>query len=86
MITYTILVCYLMSNVLFDPVSSYSYVCMRFAFKINIICDVLEDPTNVSTHVGHSVIVTHVYCTWPIFFMGYQTWAYFVILDRLTLT
>ena len=75
-----------MTNVLFDPVSTYSYVFMRFASKFDTIYDVLEAPINVSAHVGHSVIVTHVYCACAILFMGYQTWAYFVILDRLTLT
>ncbi|KAH0673662.1 hypothetical protein KY284_024749 [Solanum tuberosum] len=41
----TILVCDLMSNVLFDPGSTYSYVSMQFALKFAMICDILYAPS-----------------------------------------
>ncbi|WMV40989.1 hypothetical protein MTR67_034374 [Solanum verrucosum] len=70
-----------MSNMLFDPGSTYSYVSMRFASRFDMICDILDAPIHVSTLVGESGIVTHVYHACPILFMGLKTWADLVILD-----
>ncbi|WMV09491.1 hypothetical protein MTR67_002876 [Solanum verrucosum] len=74
-ITCTILVCDRMSIVLFDLGSIYSYVFVQFAFGFDMICYVLNAPIHVSTPVGESVIVTHVYRACPILFIGFQTWA-----------
>lgn len=44
MITYTILICDRMDNVLFDPGSTFSYVSVQFAMEFKDICDVLDAP------------------------------------------
>ncbi|WMV29196.1 hypothetical protein MTR67_022581 [Solanum verrucosum] len=83
MITCTILVCDQMSNVLFDPDSTYSYVPMTFSLGLDLICDTLDAPIYVSTPVGELVLVTHVYRDCSMLFMGLQTWVDLVILDML---
>ncbi|WMV49908.1 hypothetical protein MTR67_043293 [Solanum verrucosum] len=73
-ITGTILVCDRMAIVLFDPISTYSYVSVQFALGFNVACNILDAPIHVSTLVGELVIVTHVYHPCPILFIGFQTW------------
>ncbi|KAH0730222.1 hypothetical protein KY289_001410 [Solanum tuberosum] len=67
--------CYAFSSK--NEVEASGAVIIEFA----MICDILHAPIHVSTPVGESVIVTHVYHACPILFMGFQNWADLVILD-----
>ena len=66
-------------NVLFYLGSTYYYVHVLFASQFSMICDILDVPIHDSTLVVKSIIVIHVYRACPILFMGYHTWADFVI-------
>ena len=54
---------------------------MQFALDFDMISDVLEVPIHVSTLVGESVIVPHIYRICPFLYMSFQTSADLVILD-----
>ena len=69
----TIHVCDRMTNVLFDLGSTYSYVFVRFASNIEMLCDVIDTLIRVSIPIGESVLFTHVYRACHILFMGFQT-------------
>lgn len=50
-----------MTSVLFDSSSAYFYVSVKFVLSFNMICDTLDNCDHVSTLVGESVVLTHVY-------------------------
>lgn len=52
MIQCTILVYNLMVNLLFDLSSTYSYVSMRFAYDLEILHDILDDPIYNLPHLA----------------------------------
>lgn len=81
MIASPILFCNRIDNVLFDPGSTCSYMSVRFASDFEMFYDILDDPIHVSTPVGESLIVTHLYRACLFQFMGFQTSVYFVIFD-----
>lgn len=72
-ITHIILVYEGMTDVLFDQGSTYFYVSVRLASKFEMLCDVLDFPIPISTPVGESFIIIHVYRVCPILFIAYQT-------------
>lgn len=66
---------------LFDMESTYSYLSISFTFDLDMLCVILDVPIHISSPIGESVIVTHVYRVCPILFMEFQTQGDFVILD-----
>ena len=69
-----------MANVVLDPVSTYSFVYVRFASDFEMLCDVLDAPIHVCIPVGESIVVAHVYHAFPISFIGFQTLVDFHII------
>lgn len=57
----TILISDLMATILSDLGSTYSYVSIKFSLGLDMACDMLDFPLYVSTPVGDSMLVTHVY-------------------------
>ncbi len=68
---------------LFDPVSTYLYISVRSVSKFDMNCDVLDSPIHVSSPIGESIIVIHVYRACLILFMDFQTYYDLVILDMI---
>lgn len=69
-----------MGTILFDPRSTYYYVS-EFCLGFYMICNVLDIPILVSTTIGESVVVIHVYRAYSVLFIRFQTWVNLVILD-----
>lgn len=47
-----------MAIILFYLSSTYLYVCIKFAFVLDFVCDMLHSPLYVSNLVGDSMVVT----------------------------
>lgn len=61
-----------MTNVLFDPGSTHSYVSMIYDLEFFMICYIIDAPIHVSTPLGKSIVVTNVYHACPILFNGFS--------------
>lgn len=59
----SILVCDRMATVLFDPVSTYSYIFVKFSLGLEMVCGMLDLHMYASSLVGDHVMVTQVYRT-----------------------
>lgn len=74
-ITCTILFYDWTDSILFDVRLTYFYLSARFLLGI----DLLNSHVHVSTSIRDSMVVTHVYVVYSILFIGFLTWADFVI-------
>lgn len=68
-ITSTIFVCDRIEIVWFYSGCTYSHVSVRYLYHLKMLCDISDAPVRVSTLVGKSFIVTHVYRAFLILFM-----------------
>ena len=80
-ITGNLLVCDCMASVLFDPGSTFSYVCSSFSTSLDLYCDFLDMPIRVSTPVGDSVVVEKVYRSCLVTFVGIKTCRFYYSRD-----
>ncbi|XP_070041035.1 uncharacterized protein [Nicotiana tomentosiformis] len=72
-ITGMVPICHRDASILFDPGSSYSYVSSYFTPYLDIYDDSLSSPVCVSTSVGDSIIVDHVYQSCLVVIGGIET-------------
>ena len=72
-----------MDSVLFDPGSTFSYVCSSFANGLNLHCEFLDMPIRVSTPVGESMVVEKVYRSCLVNFVGSNTFVDLIILEMV---
>ncbi|XP_070002668.1 uncharacterized protein [Nicotiana sylvestris] len=80
-ITGTISVCNRAVLVLFDPVSTYSYVSSYFTTYLVVPRDSLSAPIYVSILVGDSIIVDRVFRYCVVIIGGLETRVDFLLLD-----
>ncbi|XP_070039237.1 uncharacterized protein [Nicotiana tomentosiformis] len=83
MITGIISVCGRDVTILFDPGSTYSYVSTPFAHFLGVPRESLGIPLYVSTPMGDSVVVDHIYRSCIVTFCGYETRADLLLLDMI---
>lgn len=83
MITGTLSIFDRMASILFDLGYTYSYVFVQFMVGLNLVCDILDYPINVSTPIDEFVVVTHVYHSYYGLIKHFQTWVVLIILDML---
>ncbi|XP_070056688.1 uncharacterized protein [Nicotiana tomentosiformis] len=82
-ITGIVSVCHRDASVLFDPGSTYSYVSPYFASYLDVSQDSLSSLVYVSTHVGDSLVVYHVYRPCLIALSGFETKANLLLLNMV---
>ncbi|XP_070010306.1 uncharacterized protein [Nicotiana sylvestris] len=82
-ITGIVLVFHRDASVLFDPGSTYSYVSSYFALHLSVSRDSLSSPVYVSTPMGDSLIVDHVYRSCLIDRSGFETRADLLLLSMV---
>ncbi|XP_070017561.1 uncharacterized protein [Nicotiana sylvestris] len=82
-ITGIILVSHREASVLFDPGSTYSYVSSYFAPYLGTSRETLSSPVYVSTPVGDSLVVDHVYRSCLVTIRGFETRADLLLLDMV---
>lgn len=70
-ITGTILFHDRIAFVLFDLWSTYSYLSVKFSMGLNLVFNVHNYLVYVSTLVGEFVVVTHVYRSYFVLFVGF---------------
>lgn len=61
-----------MAFILFDMVSTSSYVFLQFVMGFNLVCDVIDYPIYVSASVGEFMVVTNVYYSCSVIFVSFQ--------------
>ncbi|XP_070056082.1 uncharacterized protein [Nicotiana tomentosiformis] len=83
MITGTFSVCGRNASVLFDPVSTYSYVSSLFAHFLDVPRESLGTHVYVSTPVGDFVVADRIYLSCVVTFCGYETRADLLLLDMI---
>lgn len=79
----TILVSGRMSSILFIYMTTFLYVYVNFSMVLNLVYDVLNSLMHMSALVGKFMVVTYVYCSFFVLFMGFQNQVYQIILDVL---
>ncbi|XP_070013671.1 uncharacterized protein [Nicotiana sylvestris] len=79
----TISVCSRDASVLFDPGSTYSYVSSYFASYLVVPRDSLSATVFVSTPIGDSIVVDHVYHSCMVIIGGLETSIDLLLLDML---
>ncbi|XP_070002208.1 uncharacterized protein [Nicotiana sylvestris] len=82
-ITGNVSVCSRDVSVLFDPGSTYSYVSYYFSSYLVVPRDSLSSPVYVSTRVGDSIMVDHVYHSCVVVIGGLETSIDLLLLDMV---
>ncbi|XP_070022925.1 uncharacterized protein [Nicotiana sylvestris] len=82
-ITCIVPVCHRDTSVLFDPGSTYSYVSSYFASHLGVYRGSLSFPVYISTLVGDSLIMDHMYWSCLIALSGFETKADLLLLSMV---
>jgi len=77
------MLCHRDASVLFDPGSTYSYVSSYFSLYLGVSHDSLSSHVYVSTPVGDSIVVDHVYQLCLVVLSGFETEADLLVLSMV---